>query len=92
MIDSNKINKEIDNNFVELKKIEKHLRDKRKEKTGDKDLDDTTFDVDRAVLILTYVSSDNLVKHSKDLTKLTIALFITSVALIIFAAQQFFTC
>ncbi len=38
--------------------------------------------------ILLYLSSENLVKHSKDLTKLTIALFFTSLGMIALALNQ----
>ena len=48
----------------------------------------SAVDIDRTVFILTYWSSENLVKHSKHLTWLTIALLLTALAMIALAMQQ----
>ena len=48
----------------------------------------SAVDIDRTVLILTYWSSENLVKHSKTLTWLTIGLIVIGVGMIVLAVQQ----
>jgi len=46
------------------------------------------IDIDRGLFLLTYLSTENLVKHSKHLTWLTIGLFLTALGMIGLAIAQ----
>ena len=62
------------NNFA--KRIEEY----NKQKSGE--------DTDRTIFALTYLSTENLIQHSKTLTRLTIVLAITAIAMIALAIRD----
>ena len=77
--------KEMPEVLEQLAELDGVLYDKKKA-LSDKGKD--TIDTDRAILLLTYFSSENLAKHSKTLKCWTIAVGVATILLFISAVLQ----
>ncbi len=76
---------ELDNTLDNLEDMEKHLRDREKKAQQE---ERRSIEVNRAIFLLTYKSSENLLKHSNSLNFWTKVIGVSTILLFISAVLQ----